>query len=221
MAINPPSDIVLGVAAAADPAKARAAAEKLARAEEEPAGFETVVVGLAAAARPTSPRPLASSGPVLVAKTSPAGPVVAEAAASPVAASPPPTGQLAKPTEKANAEAMQKLEAFFLQSFVEAMLPKQAETIYGSGLAGDVWKSMLAEQIAAEIARSTKFGVAERLAGQHFQSVPQTGAVPPSAARQVPEKATGQNLPYVKDAPRAEAQLAALLGGPQSEKRGS
>ena len=38
-------------------------------------------------------------------------------------------------------------EAFVLQSFIQEMLPKKAEGVYGSGIAGDIWRSMLAELV--------------------------------------------------------------------------
>jgi len=65
---------------------------------------------------------------------------------------------------KKTAAAFQKFEAMALQTFVEAMLPKSAETVYGKGTAGGIWKSMLAEQLAGEIARSGRLGLADHLA---------------------------------------------------------
>jgi len=56
--------------------------------------------------------------------------------------------------------AAQDFEAFVLQSFVEAMLPRDAERVFGGGTAGDIWKSMLAEQVAKELARSGGIGIA-------------------------------------------------------------
>lgn len=54
----------------------------------------------------------------------------------------------------------QEFEAFVLQSFVETMLPGQPDNVFGKGTAGALWKSMLAEQIAREIARSGGIGIA-------------------------------------------------------------
>ena len=51
-----------------------------------------------------------------------------------------------------------------LQSFIRTMLPKNAENVFGKGTAGEVWKSMLAEKLADEIARSGQIGIAKRLA---------------------------------------------------------
>lgn len=80
------------------------------------------------------------------------------------------TGPLAKVASKVGAvmgqtpsalTPAQKFEAFVLQSFVELMLPKEAENVYGSGIAGGYWKSMMAEQMATQLAKTGKLGVAD------------------------------------------------------------
>jgi len=60
--------------------------------------------------------------------------------------------------------AAEELEAFVLQHFVEAMLPREAESVYGRGTAGAFWKSMLAEHVARELARSGGVGIARVVA---------------------------------------------------------
>lgn len=60
--------------------------------------------------------------------------------------------------------AAQEFEAFVLQSFIEAMLPKKAGSVFGGGTAGEIWRSMLAEQVAKEVARSGGVGIAELIA---------------------------------------------------------
>lgn len=64
----------------------------------------------------------------------------------------------------AKPEAFRQLEAFVLQSFIETMLPENAEAVFGKGTAGAIWKSMLAEKLAKEIADSGAVGIAEQLA---------------------------------------------------------
>jgi peptidoglycan hydrolase FlgJ len=59
----------------------------------------------------------------------------------------------------------QKFEAYVLQTFIEAMLPKNNEAVFGAGLAGDMWKSMLAEQVAGTLAEDGRLGIANRLLG--------------------------------------------------------
>jgi Rod binding domain-containing protein len=64
---------------------------------------------------------------------------------------------------------------------IEAMLPKDTEALMGSGTAGNIWKSMLAEKIAAEIARTGTLGIAKQIA-----SGPATSSAPaPSAQSEV------------------------------------
>ncbi len=139
MAITPPSDILLDVVQAADPAKSKAAAERLARMDWSAVTSEVA----ASAARPPSP-----------------------AAAIAVSSSLP---------SKNNVYS--QFEAFVLQSFIEAMLPKQTEVVFGKGMAGEIWKSMLAEKLAAKAAESGGLGIAERVAGTRTHS----SAATPSA----------------------------------------
>jgi hypothetical protein len=59
------------------------------------------------------------------------------------------------------------LESVLLKSFIDQMLPKDAVAVFGSGVAGDVWKSMLAEKIANQIAKSGALKIGERLVASH------------------------------------------------------
>lgn len=61
----------------------------------------------------------------------------------------------------------EQFEALTLQKFVEAMLPRQGETLFGKGFAGETWKSFLAQQIAAELARSGGIGIASMIERAH------------------------------------------------------
>jgi Rod binding domain-containing protein len=72
------------------------------------------------------------------------------------------------------AEAFRQFESFILQSFIENMLPKNAESVFGSGTAGGVWKSMMAEKLADQISRSGGIGIAQKLAGPQVSSTPQS-----------------------------------------------
>jgi peptidoglycan hydrolase FlgJ len=56
-----------------------------------------------------------------------------------------------------------QFEAFVLQEFLSAMLPEQAESMYGTGLSGEMWQSMFAEKIAAQMAERGGIGIADRL----------------------------------------------------------
>ncbi|MGV6872322.1 rod-binding protein [Pseudochelatococcus sp. B33] len=63
--------------------------------------------------------------------------------------------------------AYEQFEALTLQKFVEAILPKQGEAWFGRGFAGDTWKSFLAQQVAAELARAGGIGIARMVERVH------------------------------------------------------
>ncbi|MGE0849536.1 MAG: rod-binding protein [Hyphomicrobiaceae bacterium] len=160
MAINPPSDLVLGAVLAADPAKYRAAAERLQRARASAGEWSAV----------TSPAPQSNASPYSDVQSGPdSKPAAAPAATS--NSSPPwaatQTASRAVPrTAGKTPDAFAQLEAFVLQSFIQTMLPSSgsSQTFFGKGTAGEVWKSMLAEKLGAELARSGQVGLAKRLA---------------------------------------------------------
>ena len=58
-------------------------------------------------------------------------------------------------------------ESVMLNSFVSEMMPKDTESVFGQGLAGDMWKSMLADQVSRQIAKSDALGIAKRLFSTH------------------------------------------------------
>ena len=161
MAINPPSDIVLGSIRAADPDKYQTAAARLRR--------------LALDAPPAT----------LAASQS------RRAAALPATATPAP--------RRAASDAFSQLEAFVLKTFIESMLPANAETAFGKGTAGEIWKSMLAEQLANEMARSGQVGLARRLAqgaeGLGFTAAAASADVPAQPPR--PASSLLETLPYL------------------------
>ncbi|MNT59565.1 chemotactic signal-response protein CheL [compost metagenome] len=51
-----------------------------------------------------------------------------------------------------------------LQNFVKSMLPNDSENVFGKGTSGDIWKSMMAEQIGDVISKSGGIGIADQLA---------------------------------------------------------
>lgn len=162
MAINPPSDIVLDVARAADPARYKAAVERLVR------------LGASSAADAAPPaRPAGSSD----------GSAAATFATSIAREQDAPSAGFT-PAQRRELDTFGQFEAFVLQSFIQSMLPKNAPGAFGKGLAGEYWKSMLAEKLGTEIARSGQVGIAQRLASREAP-MPATGAAaaaPPSSA---------------------------------------
>jgi Rod binding domain-containing protein len=147
MPIEPASDVVLEVVNAADPARAAAAAQRLnALAGAAPAQTEDFAQTLAQTA------PSASLAAARVAGMADARSRLADAT---LAAS-----------DKA-AKAQVDFEAVLLNGFVNEMLPKDASATFGQGLAGDMWKSMLADQMSRQIAKSGTLGIARRLFEAH------------------------------------------------------
>ncbi|EAU41515.1 hypothetical protein FP2506_13819 [Fulvimarina pelagi HTCC2506] len=76
---------------------------------------------------------------------------------------------VARPTPRAAHEVdklspLQEFESFALRSFVESMLPSEASNFFGSGTAGNIWRSMMAEQIGEQITRAGGIGIAEMVA---------------------------------------------------------
>jgi len=174
MSISPPTDIILDVARAADPVRYQEAAERLRRIAvpgAAPSGFDDALKAAA------PPRTVATAAPAEILDR-PMG--LMRAAADP---SPP----LKKPTSRAT-EAYQGFEAVALTTFIQEMLPQQATAVFGTGTAGEVWKSMMAEQIAGQMARAGGIGIAKHLAAAHptVAALPTVAAHPAAAATKPP-----------------------------------
>ena len=193
MAITPPSDIVLDVARAADPERYRAAVERLTNLRAASAATDTTppTVGLE--------RPATSST-----STAPLARIANEGGAGPGAPI----------RDRRRLDAFGQFEAFVLQSFVQSMLPKNATNVYGRGTAGEVWRSMLAEKIGEELARSGQVGIAQRLAASGGR---QSGAEP-AAAAEAPASATIANA---LDGPLSIAPVASPAATAPSSERSS
>jgi hypothetical protein len=139
MGIQPPSDIVLDVARAADPMRYQAASRKLSELSSASgsADFADVFKGTAQSSGHLSLDPYAVKTAYRNQTTLAEG-------------------------DKAG-KAYEQFEAFVLQSFVESMMPKNSESVFGKGTAGGIWKSMLAEQIGAQIAKAGGVGIARNV----------------------------------------------------------
>lgn len=66
-------------------------------------------------------------------------------------------------------EAFAKFEAMVLQTFLQSMLPKDTESVYGGGVAGEMWQSMLAEQLGNVMAKRGGIGIADRILSDHYR----------------------------------------------------
>lgn len=157
MPFNPSTDVVLEVLNAADPARASMAAERLAAlAAGAPArDFALDLDKAAASATATEPLPAGLAN----ARTA-----LADAAGG------------SDPAAKAKVD----FEAMLLSSFVGEMLPKESSAFFGQGTSGDVWRSMLGDQISKQIAKSGALGLSRRLFATHDLAA---GERPSSAAR--------------------------------------
>ncbi|KYK49815.1 rod-binding protein [Bradyrhizobium liaoningense] len=152
MIVTATPDLVLDVLEAADPVTQRAATAKLDTLKSADADFAATMdaeIGKAAAdqsAKVSESQPGAVNGPpVQVIKAPGSG------------------------------DVYRKFEAFILQTFVETMLPKESEEVFGKGTAGGVWKSMLAEQLGNQLAKGKGIGIARQLAAGHPAGPDATG----------------------------------------------
>jgi flagellar protein FlgJ len=145
MAFNPRTDVVLEVASAADPSRATLAAQRLNALAGSNAPTADFAANLDRAAAPGS----AMTAPL--ANAADARSRLAEAHGGP---------------DKTR-QAKTQFEAMMLNSFVSELLPKDTGEVFGQGMAGDMWRSMLAEQVSTQIAKSGKLGLARRLFATH------------------------------------------------------
>jgi len=158
MAISPPSDILLDVATAADPAKVRAATQRLSVLAADPAAQNT-----------------GFSEALARAKSDAGGAVAPSTAASlPIAL---PSGHgVQSVASHGKPSAYRKLEAVLLQSFVESMLPKDDE-LFGDKNSAGVYRSMMAEQLGNQLANAGGIGLAKAMEAAHppHQKAPKAG----------------------------------------------
>jgi len=132
------SDLIVDVARAADPQRAAAMAQRLAalNASADPQAF----VDALSSATPSAP---ANFEPAVDARVSLADPAQAGSARA--------------------AKARQQFEASLLNSFISEMMPKDTSSAFGGGYAGDMWRSLLSEKVADQIAKSGALHLASRL----------------------------------------------------------
>ena len=196
VAITPPSDIVLDVARAVDPEKYRMAAERLARLRATAPSTETFMP-------PAAPTRAAMPADVANTAATPTRPFDAGASAQ----------------SRRRLDPYGQFEAFVLQSFVQSMLPKNATTVFGKGSAGEFWRSMLAEKMGDELARSGQVGIARRLAAGPSHPVQPTSTVTASPTAVPPPQAStliGLQTPESEGVPRVDAAIPSVE--PASER---
>jgi hypothetical protein len=141
VAINPPSDIVLDVLNAADPLRSEAATQRL----------NSLSVGASDDFAKALDAVHKTSLPPVVGMANARARLFDKEIAA----------------DKKTAHAQVELEATLLNNLVGEMLPKEAPGVYGQGTAGDVWRSMLSDQIAHQVAKSGELGIAKKLFATH------------------------------------------------------
>ena len=144
MAISPPSDIVLDVARAADPMRQQVAFERLQRMGTGVAGTQ-----FAAAVDEATPTP--------------AAPGLAGAREKFASFAPAKLDNAASISQTKSARTLQQFEAQVISTFIEQMMPEASANNFGSGTAGGVWRSMLSEQIANQVAKAGGLGIREKV----------------------------------------------------------
>lgn len=157
MIVTATQDLVLDVLEAADPVAQRAATAKLDALKSTDADFAASMEAEAGKARAAADR----------SATTMSEPQSGAVNGAPV--------QVIK--APASGEVYRKFEAYILQTFVEAMLPKDSEEVFGKGTAGGIWKSMLAEQLGSQLAKGKGIGIARQLAAGQPPGPDVTGKV--------------------------------------------
>ena len=161
MAFNPRTDVVMEVLSAADPSRASLAAQRLSAlaGSNAPGADFSADLKRAASSATAIAAPLANAAD-------------ARSRLAEIPGGPDKLGQ-----------AKTQFEAMMLNSFVGELLPKDASSVFGQGTAGDMWRSMLAEQVSLQIAKSGKLGLARRLFATHELSARGGSAHPGEVAR--------------------------------------
>jgi hypothetical protein len=96
---------------------------------------------------------------------------LAERSGAPAIPFPDPAHRLSRDnagTAGAPAQTYKRFEAMVLQTFIQNMLPKDTQDVYGKGVAGDMWKSQLAERLADVVADRGGIGIARSLLADHY-----------------------------------------------------
>lgn len=162
MSIFPSTDIISDVARAADPHKREAAMKRLSEisvAHGAPAtAFSAILDG------PRNADPARSLLTLPSAKS---------------------TGLSTRPqpAKTPAAVAAQKFEAYILQSWLELLLPKVEGGTFGSGGAGNIWRSMMAEQLGTQLAKSGAIGIQRIIDKGDYSPTELRPLTPPSMPR--------------------------------------
>nr|WP_321454766.1 rod-binding protein [uncultured Cohaesibacter sp.] len=145
MAISIPSDLVLDVVKAADPIEQQMAAQRLGSA---PAASMRLADASGINPQGVKADDFAKQYDSL---SNPA--VLSDASIS----------RYSKGISRTTNPISEKFVALMLHQMLETMMPRDTEAMYGKGLSGDMWRSMLAEQVGDQMAKSDKLNLASYL----------------------------------------------------------
>jgi peptidoglycan hydrolase FlgJ len=150
VSINPPSDIVLDVAKAADPARSVAATERLAQMARGKATTETSFSNALSGLRSSVNDEAGLRSQVEL-----------------MSAHRRDSTEHIDPKTK----AYRGLEALVLQNLVETMMP-ESEEFFGEGSAGSIWRSMLAQELGTDLAKKVDLGIGPKHGTKLHGSLP-------------------------------------------------
>jgi len=88
-----------------------------------------------------------------------------------------------------------------LQTFIQNMLPKDGAAVYGKGMAGEMWKSMLAEKVAGVVAERGGIGIADRMLGEHYAAEAKPAAQTAAASQRAEPRNTPEPSGQLRIAP--------------------
>ncbi len=167
MAISPSSDLVMDVVRAADPSTLAEAQQKLqsAKASLQATRLKDKNAGFEVAMN-TMNSAAANAG-------------LANRATSDIK-----TQDIPKP--------YRQYEGVILQNFISGMLPKDSEAVFGKGNAGEIWKSMMAEQIGNTISERGGLGIAKQMYAEELSKIRNKGA------QNITTSATDKNLSQMR-----------------------
>ncbi|MGI6851702.1 rod-binding protein [Mesorhizobium sp. 1B3] len=117
-----------------------------------------------------------------------------------------------KPARPAG-KAYVQFEAMVLRNFMETMLPKENEAVYGKGLAGDMWKSLMAEQLANVVAERGGIGISDRVLGDYYMDG--ESQVPVAGVSQGPKHEALNTQNMLSQALVQEIQRNVIMGNQQ------
>lgn len=139
MAISPPSDLVLDVVRAADPQQLAMAQEKMKASRAQFVANSLAEKGAGFGAAVDILKDVSGTNAGL-------GDV-----------------GMRKVASAETPKVYRDFEAVFLTNFVKSMLPEDSEEVYGKGNAGEMWKSMMAEELGSVLSEAGGVGVAEQM----------------------------------------------------------